>query len=338
MIICFTSCSKKNNIVIDKDATQFSVFYEEKNVQFENLVEFDSGVPRMMNIVDSTLMMAFQGSGQKFFLQNLDIRTGKLSKQYISKGRGPGEILGMNNFGVLGDKLWVNDFTARKMTLFDNNKVMSNLLYSDYKEYPYKNGRSFYSILTKDLRCILTGSENSKHKVQILDLTNGKIIDKIGLIPQYSSEIPPRAITQAFMAHTFLKPTEDKIALGYGLSDVVEVIDLKTKQSKIVHGPENFDFDYRIVDGDWFPSKKTTYAFVGGDVTDSFIYLLYTGKKYIEDKSHGGKYVFVYDWNLNPIKKLILNKDVYQISVTDDDKLIYSYDEVTGYLVQATIN
>jgi len=180
LIVCFISCSKKNNVNIGRDATHFSEFLEEKNVQFENLIEFTSGVPRMMNIEDSTLMMEFHGSGQKYFLQNYSFKTGELSKQYISKGRGPGEILGMYNFGVTGDKLWRNDFTAKKMVLFDKNKIMSKLSSSDYKEYPYKNGRSLYSILTKDSKCILTGNETSKYKVQILDLTNNKIIDEIG--------------------------------------------------------------------------------------------------------------------------------------------------------------
>lgn len=337
LIVCFISCSKKNNVNVGKDATHFSEFFEEKNVQFENLIEFTSGVPRMMNIEDSTLMMAFHGSGQKYCLQNYSIKTGELSKQYISKGRGPGEILGMNNFGVTGDKLWINDNTAKKMTLFDKNKIMSKFSSSDYKEYPYKNGRPFYSILTKDLRCILTGSETSKYKIQILDLTNSKIIDEIGILPQYSNKIPSSVIRQATIAHSFLKPTEDKIALGYAYTDVVEVYDLKTKQRKIVQGPENFDSHYKILNEEWFFTKKTRYSFMGGDVTDSFIYLIYSGKKYEEEKSYEGKYVFVYDWNLNPIKKITMDIQTQQICVSEDDKIIYSYNDIAGYIVKAKL-
>ncbi len=336
-IVCFISCSKKNNTNIGKDATHFSEFYEEKNVQFENLIEFNSGVPRMMNIEDSTLMMAFQGSGQKYFLQNYSIKTGELSEQYISKGRGPGEILGMNNFGVKGDKLWINDYTAKKMTLFDKQKVMSDFLKSDFKEYPYKNGRPFYSILTKDLKCILTGCETSKYKIQILDLTNGKIIDEIGLLPEHSTEIPSSVFRQATLAHSFLKPTEDKIALGYNYTDVFEVYDLKTKQRKIVQGPDNFDSHYQILDKEWFYTKKTRYAFIGGAATDSFIYLLFSGKQYEEKNAYKGKYVFVYDWNLNPIKKITMNIETQQICVSENDKMIYSYDEMTGYIVKAKL-
>jgi len=56
---------------------------------------------------------------------------------------------------------------------------------------------------------------------------------------------------------------------------------------------ENFDSYYKVLDEEWWYTKKTRYSFIGGDVTDNFIYLIYSGEKYEKEKSHEGKYVFL---------------------------------------------
>ena len=65
---------------------------------------------------------------------------------------------------------------------------------------------------------------------------------------------------------------------------------------------------------------------------------MYSGKKFKEEKSFRGDQIFIYDWDLNPIKQITLDREVFQISVSRDDKTLYSYDELTGYIVSTALN
>ncbi len=47
---------------------------------------------------------------------------------------------------------------------------------------------------------------------------------------------------------------------------------------------------------------------------------------------------YIYDWDGNPIRKLILNKYIQGMAVSKDNKTLYAFDVNTGFLIRATIN
>ena len=142
----------------------------------------------------------------------------------------------------------------------------------------------------------------------------------------------------ASLTQSFLKPTKNKMVLAYVYTDIIEVFDLNTKKSISLQGPEKFDSHFRIHNDKWLENNQTRVAFLGGTTTNKYIYLLYSGKKFKEEKSFRGDQIFIYDWDLNPIKQITLDREVFQISVSRDDKTLYSYDELTGYIVSTALN
>lgn len=333
-----TSCEKRSKIIVSDAIETFSEFPKEEKVEFRNLVEFPYGNPRTMEISGSTLVLGNYASGQEFFLHNYSLNTNKFSKPYITKGRGPGEIMGMANFGFYDNYLWINDFTGKKMKLVDKNKAILSSSDTDFKDYSFKENRFYRSILTDNLQYIGTGNETSKFKVQVIDLSTAKVVEEFGELKSYSKDLPLNAIVQASLTQTLLKPTRDKLVLGYIHTDIIEIFDLGRKESISLQGPEKFDLDFSIQNSRWIENKNTRLAFIGGAVTNENIYLLYSGKKFNEENSFRGNYIFVYDWEMNPVKKIILNREVYQISISEDGKELYSFDEVTGFIIHATIN
>lgn len=332
------SCKKQNTIIINDNIETFSQFPKEEKIKLKNLVEFKFGNPKKMISLDSSsLTIANNVSGQEYHLYNYSFHNHNFSKPYLAKGRGPGEMLSMRNMGFYDNYLWLNDFSGQKMILINKRKAFSVNSSSDYIEYSFRN--RFYGInFTDNLKCIATGSETSKFKIQLIDLPTGKIMDEFGELNHYPKDLPLHIITKASLTESLLKPTKDKLVLAYKLTDVVEIFNLNSKKSISIQGSEKFDLDFMVRNNQWFENDKTRVAFIGGATTNKNIYLLYSGKKFNDEKAFNGKYIYVYDWNLNPIKKIVLDKEVSQICISEDGKTIYSFNEETGYIVYATIN
>lgn len=335
--LCLISCKKSNQIIISDNIKTFSQFPKEYKIEFEKLVEFKLENPRQIIAIDSTLILGNYARGQKYYLQNYSLSTGKFSNPYIHKGRARNEILGLATMGFLDNYLWLNDFTGKKMMLIDKDKVIKDSIIS-LENTSFKTNRNFRSILIDSLQIIATGNKKSKFKVQIIDLTTGNINEEFGELKFFSDELPVHIINQATYSQTLLKPTKDKLVLAYINTDVIEIFDLKTKRSISLQGPEKFDSDFKIYNNVWFENEKTRVAFIDGTATNKYIYLLYSGKNFSNENAYKGSYLFVYDWKLNPIKKIKLNKEVYQICITNDDKTLYSFDEDSKYIVSANIN
>ena len=337
MSLCLVSCEKQSKIVISDNIKTFLQFPKEEKIEFKNLVEFTFGNPRKMTTIDSTLILGNHASGQEYYLHNYSLNTNKFSKPYLAKGRGPGEIVGMGAIGFYDNYLWINDFTGKKIMLLDKDKIISESSAIDYIEYSFKKNRYYCINLIDNLQCIGTGSESSKFKIQIIDLPTGEIKEEFGELKSHSKDLPSNVFTMASLTQSFLKPTKDKLVLGYVYTDIIEIFDLNTKKSISLQGPEKFDSHFKIHKNKWVENDQTRVAFIGGTTTNKNIYLLYSGKSFNEEKSFRGKYIYVYDWDMNPIKKITLDKEVYQISISEDDKILYSFDELTGYVVSANI-
>jgi hypothetical protein len=262
---------------------------------------------------------------------------GEFSSPYIHKGRGKNEILGLATMGFSDSYLWLNDFTGKKMMLIDKDKVIDGSI-NNLVKTSFNTNRNYRSILIDNLQIITTGNKNSKFKVQIIDLTTGNVNEEFGELKFFSDELPFHIINQASYSQTLLKPTKDKLVFAYIHTDIVEIFDLNTKKSISLQGPEKFDTDFKIYKNVWFENEKTRVAFVDGTATNKYIYLLYSGKNFSDENAYKGNYLFVYDWKMNPIKKIKLNKEVYQICISKDDKTIYSYDEIAKHVVYAEIN
>lgn len=331
------SCGQEKKIEINENVKTFSQFPKQENLKFKNLIEFRFGKPIKFIVADSTLILANREIGQEHNLFNYSLNKEKYSEPYLNKGRGPGELLGMTNMGINNNDFWINDFSGQKIMIFKKDKIISEGLASHFEEYPFEN--RFYEInLIDNRKCIVTGSEVSKFKLQIIDLPSGKIVDEFGKLKSTSEEYPQRVITKASLAHSLLKQSKDKLILAYIHTDVVELFDLKSKKSISIQGPEMFDSEFIIKEKQWFENDKTRVTFISGTTTNDYIYLLYSGKKFIENNAYTGKCIYVYDWNLNPIKKINLDKEISEIAISNDGKVLYSYDKERAYLVYTIIN
>jgi hypothetical protein len=319
--------------VLNKNFMSFSKFPSEDAVVFKNIYEYKEGIAGMLKLVDSTLIIFNVQPGANNFLNNYSLNSGVLSDGYFGKGRGPGEVIGPRAIGIRNNTVWLQDITLRKVFTIDKRKVTN----ASFNEYPFEN--HYYMIDFKDsLHFFGVGNINSKYKIQEIDLISGRVINEYGKIEQTSGDIPLQLFKSVYQSFIFARPNGDKIVLPYRYIDAIEIFDTKTGSSIAIHGPEEYDVKYEALPNGMSRTDKTRFAFVNGTVTNEYIYLAYSGRTRKSSNSYDGNYVYVYDWDGNPIRKLTLDRYIQGLAVTKDNKILYSFDVNTGYLIQAKIN
>ncbi len=338
VIICLITigCEPANSI-LNKNSRYFSKFPEEETVVFKDVCEYKEGIAGTLILIDSTLVILNEQPGIKNFLNCYSLKNGILSNGYLSEGRGPGEAIGPMMIGASGDILWVQDVVLNKVFIIDKNKVINQITPVSFIEYPIAD--RYYMIGFKDsLHYFGVGSANSEYKIQEIDLITGKVINEYGKIEKTPGDISLQLFKSAYQSFIFTKPTGDKIVLPYRFLDAIEIYNIKTKSSVAIHGPEGYDVAYSPMGNQMTKTEKTRIAFVHGTVTNEYIYLSYSGRKRYSSDYYYGSSIYVYDWDGNPVRKLILNRYIQGLVVSEDNKTLYAFDVKTGFLIQAKIN
>ncbi|MFV0505961.1 MAG: BF3164 family lipoprotein [Bacteroidales bacterium] len=339
LMVSLTSCKKRESIVLHENITSFTKFPMETDVVFKNLFEYKDGEPRTLQLLDSTLIIFNFTKKIESFFYNYNLKSNKLSKGYLKKGRGPNEAIGAACTGIVDDNLWVYDVTKKKIFTIDK----SSALYGNeklFQSYPVED--NFYQItLIGNSKFLASGKANSKYKIQEIDFS-GKLQKEFGEFKYIPKDVPTDALKDACHSFFYLKPSGDKVAIPYLFTDIMEIYNIAQPSPNIaVQGPHMVNMDFEVGKrGDYNFMKKNNEirkTFLSGAVTDKYIYLAYSGLSYAErEDMNYCKYVYVFDWDGNPIKKLNLNKRILGLAVSNDET-IYSYDVDSGFIVKAEI-
>jgi hypothetical protein len=137
------------------------------------------------------------------------------------------------------------------------------------------------------------------------------------------------ALAQAWRSFIDYNPTNGVLAMATHLGEVIEVYNLKENKQTILYGP----------DGE--PRFRTTSegkALINGikgfsdvKVTDNYIYAVFHGRKLKdiraayergEKPKTGGKQIYVFDLQGNPVKKYTLDRYIYAIDVNEQTNTI----------------
>ncbi|MBG7631548.1 MAG: hypothetical protein IZT56_14115 [Bacteroidetes bacterium] len=352
IFICFQiimSCKENSvEVTLNNNAIMFNEFPREDTITFENLGDYKTGVPKKIFFMDSTLILFNIPKKSKHLFNNYSLKKGEFSKGYVSKGKGPGETIGASCAGVIDDKLWFYDISLNKVLITDKKKAIKNNSFYPFKEYKLKNHYS---------RIDLMDSLNF-YGIGNFESTSQSIIEKTNLISNEKDEyygefrddlndIEHGTIKGVYNSSINIKPSGKSIVLGYRHTDLIEIYNLDSGKCIAVQGPEKYGVNFvakKKTMSYMGKNEKTRKSFVSGTVTDNYIYLIYSGasaKNTSEENRFDwqyGKFIYVYDWEGNPVKKIILDRHIYAIGISDDDKTLYSHDLNTGYLIYAKIN
>lgn len=337
-----TGCDNYNEkIILNNKLNIIPDFEKESDVSFNKKFDYKLGVPNELFVQDSTLIIFNGDLGEDFFLYNLSLKDGSVSKGYLKKGRGVEEIIGGMSFGVAEGTMWIYDITQNKIVTISLLRALDNNSNKNFQVISIKN-HFFYKIGLKNKKVMLgIGDSKSKYKIQRYSLENQSIIHEGGEFYQVPRKVPIRAVKQAAQAHIFTRPSGNRYLLAYRFTDVLEIYDKNDSLYKTVQGPDTFDleFDAQKTQNGYmmFETKNTRCSYVGGYSTDAYTYLIYSGLS--ADKGRdSGHILHVFDWSGKPVKKMNLDVNVNSIAVSDNDKNLYAYDYSNGFIVSANLD
>lgn len=331
--LLFTGCKSENMI---EDSESFNSFPTTQKLNLKVLQKLnDISVDGLMCYNDSTLLIRNTANSSKYHFTTFNIDDKTITSHLIEAGSQSNQSMAFLSYGVLEDEVWVyyiikNEFIS---TQLDTANSFNNLLKKAPETF-------YYNIQPLNEKTFLaTGDYDSDYWISIVKKENNEVIKTIAPYPEDIS----RAQKNSYESFLFLNPSRDKAVLAGRFTDRVQIINLQNSQSIVLKGPENYDPEFDImVRGDGkkisVRNDKTKYAFVKGSTTNNFIYLLYSGNIHDGPNLHYGKEVYVYNWKGEPIKKIILPHYVLDISITDDDSVLYSYNPSNKSLEFSKLN
>ena len=116
---------------------------------------------------------------------------------------------------------------------------------------------------------------------------------------------------------------------------------MNNNKSKIISGPVHFEpkFTSFVSQGrdEIMTNEKTKCAFINGFVSNKYIYLLYSGRNKFGPKLDQSNFIYVYDWNGNPISKIKFPQKISAFTISNNDSIIYAFDPSTQFLIRGNL-
>jgi hypothetical protein len=227
-----------------------------------------------------------------------------------TRGAGPGELLNSWKFfspetGTIG----VFDPELGKAVLYNMDTLLhENRYYSEYlhRDMVYSNG---VTIQGNELY-FLSNHNKPEARLYSFDLTlKEDSIKKYGELPKLNKPYPnfsPEDERQ-ILSHSKLTNKENLLVMSYYNVPLVEIYDLSKDRQISISGPDE------LPSPDLFGDLRYYY---GSYISDNYIYLLY-----IEDKTEftfTSTTVFILDHDGAPVKKLVLDREIFQLAVYED--------------------
>jgi len=331
-ILVLAGCNENadQEMIINSNSLTIESFPETSNYTFTKLTDYTEGTPYKFYEVDSGLyIFDIKGRDNKIFhFYNLEKH--EFTQNFIGKGHGPNESFSPHASGLKNGKLWVFDFTMRKI-------IETDLINLEEKEIRLPYYFNHIEILNEkeNIGNVLS---NSNFKFQKIDKQTGKLISEFGVFDKIPEGINDELLHEYFQSSFSISPNEKKLVSVYRWHDAIEIFDLETLESKLFYGAGNINNDFGLVIGE----TGDLILDRGGDmvqctvdisVTDNYIYKLFSGiTESVVDYFYCNT-VLVYDWEGNPIKQIQLDRKVMSFSVSPDDSRLYSFDVNTGEVI-----
>lgn len=296
-----------------------------------SIVEIDSslfGNPSRLMLSDSLFFISDEVDG--FYFAVFDIKNKKFLKRFGKKGNGPNEIITPFNTFMYNGNFAFKTLNTEIIATFNINEILTksepavniiaelreekkNLIHTNV--IPLKNDNQFLS----------TGFF-SNGKYAVIDIKNGT--DSI--FGTYS--IPNVNMNQFNMGHIFQTsiihhPSQKKVVNIGRVYDQIEIITYNDKGDyDIISNNPSFQPEINY-EGNPRLSRSSRFAFLDISVTERYIYILYSGKTFIEHREgvFFSNKVHVYDWDLNKKYEYELNHDIPSLIVSPNDKDLYSF-------------
>jgi hypothetical protein len=310
-------------------------FPKEKNIILENMnLEKQLGIVFSMKSIDNYLVVTEKNIDTQ--IQMIDKKT-KASYLFGETGEGPGRFLQAYNIIPINRKCFgIYDVQKRTLLSFNIDSIIR--LNSDYlPEVLIKEIPSLPMAVDRfsDSVYVSLGLMSELKRFTLLN-KKGEVISMEGILPKKKHEhISDFVHAFAYYGKLTTNPKESKIAICTNYAGIIQFYDCKTKNIRLIKEHNAFLADYTERDGNFAPTLRTRLGYLSIDSNEKYVFALYSGMNQVENSDGAFFYsntVHVYDWEGNPVCKLLLDNKVKIICV--DNTHLYGYsDEYENIMV-----
>lgn len=292
-------------------------------------------------VIKDSLIIILDKTDNPFLIY--DITNNEHIKSFGNYGNGPLEFNSLYQITSINDQLLTYDTNLNTLYSIDFG-TPSHLNYKVNKIWRKDTLVNFFVLPAKNKQYISYGSYPD-YMIKLLN-NRGEIQESYFEYP-YKDEnernIKPHLRSLAYRSNVINNPDGTKFVQAMNFCDMIIATfwngQVLTKKEMCKTYPE-----YRIEEdkfGYSVPiSAHSSKCYLDVAATNKYIYVLYSGKNFAEDKydSLYGNIIFVYNWDLNCIAKIYLDLPTYQICPTKDDCSLYTISLVPDYkIVKYTI-
>lgn len=284
------------------------------------------GIPTQMVIIDTFLIIKDKYSKDEFSL--IDLKNKKLITRFGKYGAGPNEIMvpininHRKNDNILEFKIsnpnrlaqiHVNEFSEYSK----NQDIKIDIFPLNFKDINLD-----YLIWFPEIEKYISGGAfpDSKYISFNSEFSN---INYFGEYPdsEYKNNINNPLLSSAYQGKFITKPNGTKVAHLHFMCDLINII----KSDKTIKSFHTYNPEIKIINGQTATSRKTRYGYVDGACSDEYIYLLYSGRTFEEYATSAelAEHLYVFDWELNPIKYYKLPKPATSLTISNDRLKLY---------------
>ncbi|GHT07767.1 hypothetical protein FACS189432_00300 [Bacteroidia bacterium] len=291
-----------------------------EQVSFETVDSLFLGQPLTMQIFDNIDL--YISDFHEPMIIHYDLDEKKEVSRFLNKGNGPEETLPpviLSNNSLFNNRLYTLSKQSRNLGYY--TLIENPISYTPLFRFPYFFGNIIS--FDKDRYLVHGFFEDDSHYYRILD-EQGNEIQRIGEYPDFlqGEKDFPNMVKVIFHTVQFSCSNYRKKIVSTG-PYVLDIIDFSQEitDSSIQRIPLA-KYDYTYTTGTHNSTEiKSGFVYGSYDLAsdDSYIYLLFNPNT---DKNEGLKAeIWVFDWDGNPVKKLLLNRSPSLITISGDSHI-----------------
>lgn len=329
-LIIFFSCGTKHKEYAE-NVIPYTGFPQEKELKGK-IIELDTALLRYPFRIriegDKAIVMDLHGLDYYGHLFQYP------SFQYLSsfgkRGDSPTEALSIENVRFHNHKVWTLDANKNELTWLGNSSSDDLLLRDGAVTLDEDILTPLDFAIYNDTTFIIPDYSGENRFCWVNN--KGKLMDKMGMIPSVNEEALQNArpaLAQAWRSFLDYNSHNGILATVTQLGEVVEIYNLKDS-THVVRIGEHGEPAFKVSDGYGIPTGIMGFSDV--QVTDNAIYTVFHGTSFKEIAKHsgrlpdGGKYIYVFSLNGEPLCKYVLDHYIYGICVDEATKTIIATD------------
>ncbi len=320
----------------DSTASPEQLFERTADLQSKLLPVDDNllSAPEHLLVLDTLLIIhdRMWVNGDSYLFTVADRFTGELLSIFGREGRGPDEFQApsfMSRLHGETDKIGIHNRRQLSFSELSVDSILADagqLTVSSIEELQ----KSFR--VTKIQDFIVATGRFSEGRYALFD-SKGEIISQTGYYPfQETYDAPYPVLGMAFQSTIQTHPEGNLIVSATTSSANLEILawnNGRLEVQSVIHSYPPLLEEETFTEGmlSVMLSRDNRWGYQNTDVTENYIYALYSGKPLSEEPFHLGSVILVFDWKGTPVIQLHTDRELSDISAVPDDTGIYGITE-----------